>query len=416
MTCISPGLGQPDVFGLQALANSNILPPKQQPTTMLELAVELGNSHLVQLLLDEGATVNPEGSVVPPLMIAVLHRHRGNVQLLLDARADPWKAIPIVSLCDHPWYWFGFLSRHKSVNVVQISVAQGPEDTVADLLPQSQDTQSRKKAEGSSQSSLDGTAMTEHATLLLGSIVQKYRSTGPQHMRGCYTSHRWRRILAGLYLPVRIGQELHRPAGLTRPETWLDQGDQCHLKVVLVARISKGVITSRCDRRRIGLCSTSTLPAIPCLCSRSGFSVSLRAVYRPCLFLPSCLYFSVVFFLLQCDRWVSGFSGRDWPRTVSASRPIFLVSLCPLPFPLFVVCFRLYLLGVPPFDLALGSLCSVLVYLGTAVGGTSPSLVSLAPVLLPLLCVVYPIGCLFPPPSPSPLWLSAFLGRSAWSF
>ena len=52
MTCISPGLGQPDVFGLQALANSNILPPKQQPTTMLELAVELGNLHLVQLLLD----------------------------------------------------------------------------------------------------------------------------------------------------------------------------------------------------------------------------------------------------------------------------------------------------------------------------------------------------------------------------
>ena len=43
---------------------------------MLELAVELGNSHLVQLLLDEGATVNPEGSAVPPLMTAVLHRQR----------------------------------------------------------------------------------------------------------------------------------------------------------------------------------------------------------------------------------------------------------------------------------------------------------------------------------------------------
>ena len=109
-----------------------------------------------------------------PLMIAVLHRQRGNVQLLLDARADPWQAIPIVSLCDHPCYRFGFLSRHESVNVVQISVAQGLEDTVADLLPQSQDTQRRKKAEGPPQSSRDGTAMTEHATLLLGSIVQKY--------------------------------------------------------------------------------------------------------------------------------------------------------------------------------------------------------------------------------------------------
>ena len=68
---------------------------------MLELAVELGNSNLVQLLLDAGATVNPEVSVVPPLMIAVLHRHRGNVQSLLNARADPWQAVPVVSLCDH---------------------------------------------------------------------------------------------------------------------------------------------------------------------------------------------------------------------------------------------------------------------------------------------------------------------------
>ena len=56
---------------------------------MLELAVELGNSHLVQLLLDEKAKVHPEGDAVPPLMTAVLHRHRRNVQLLLDARADP---------------------------------------------------------------------------------------------------------------------------------------------------------------------------------------------------------------------------------------------------------------------------------------------------------------------------------------
>ena len=85
---VSPGLGSAAPL-LQALADPNILPPKQQPTTMLELAVELGNSNLVQLLLDAGATVNLEVGVVPPLMIAVLHRHRGNVQSLLNARADP---------------------------------------------------------------------------------------------------------------------------------------------------------------------------------------------------------------------------------------------------------------------------------------------------------------------------------------
>ena len=166
---------------------------------MLELAVELGSSHLVQLLLDAGATVNPEVSVVPPLMIAVLHRHRGNVQLLLDARADPWQAVPIVSLCDHPWYWFGFLSRRESVNVIQISVAQAQWIQWLIYSPKAKILRVRKKQKVPHNQVSTVTAMTEHATLLLNSIIQKYqRSTGPQHMRGCYTSHRWRRILAGL--------------------------------------------------------------------------------------------------------------------------------------------------------------------------------------------------------------------------
>ena len=81
---------------------------------MLELAVELGNSNLVQLLLDAGATLNLAAGVVPPLMIAVLHRHRGNVQSLLNARVDPWQAVPVVSLCDHPWYCIGSDSCHDA--------------------------------------------------------------------------------------------------------------------------------------------------------------------------------------------------------------------------------------------------------------------------------------------------------------
>ena len=190
---------------------------------MLELAVELGNSHLVQLLLEERAMVHPEGDAVPPLMTAVLHRHRKNVQLLLDARADPWRTTPIVSLCDHPWYWFGFLSRHESVNAVQVSFVQGSEDTVADLLPN--DTQIQQSAGGTAHPIVDDTEMTDHAKILLGNLVQKYYSTRPHLMRGCYTSHRWRRVLEGLYLPVRIREELRRPAGLARPGTLLDQVD-----------------------------------------------------------------------------------------------------------------------------------------------------------------------------------------------
>ena len=100
---------------------------------MLELAAELGNSNLVQLLLETAATVTSEESLVPPLMIAVLHRHRDNTQLLLNARADPWQAVPLCAICDHPWYWCGLLSRRESVNAVQVAVAQGPTDTVIEL-------------------------------------------------------------------------------------------------------------------------------------------------------------------------------------------------------------------------------------------------------------------------------------------
>ena len=64
---------------------------------MYELELELGSLNLVQLLLDAGTTVAPEESLVPPLMLAVLHRHRGIVQSLLNARADPWQAVPVQS-------------------------------------------------------------------------------------------------------------------------------------------------------------------------------------------------------------------------------------------------------------------------------------------------------------------------------
>jgi hypothetical protein len=211
---------------LQALADPNILPPKEQPTTMLALAVELGNRNLVQLLLEAAATVTSEESPVPPLMVAVLHRHRDNVQLLLHARADPWQAVPISDLCDHPWYWFGRLSRRECVNAVQVSAAQGPKDTVADLLTQSRDPTDHLRPECHQNPQPCLTAMSERATLILDSVVQKYqRSTGPLHARGGYASHQWRRLLAGLYLPVRIRRELQQPGGLDRDSTFLHQVD-----------------------------------------------------------------------------------------------------------------------------------------------------------------------------------------------
>ena len=109
----------------------------------------------------------------------------------------------------------GLASCHAmNLSVVQISFVQGPEDAVADLLPN--DAQTQQSAGETAHPSFDDTALTEHAKLLLGNIVQKYHSN---------TSHRWRRVLEGLYLPVRIREELRRPDGLARPGTLLDQVD-----------------------------------------------------------------------------------------------------------------------------------------------------------------------------------------------
>ena len=40
-----------------------------------------------------------------------------------------------------------------------------------------------------------------------------------------FTTFRWRRILEGLYLPVRIRNELQNPPELNRDETFLHQVD-----------------------------------------------------------------------------------------------------------------------------------------------------------------------------------------------
>jgi len=43
---------------------------------MLELAVELGSSQLVQILLEAGASVMPVKGARPPLFLAVLDRYQ----------------------------------------------------------------------------------------------------------------------------------------------------------------------------------------------------------------------------------------------------------------------------------------------------------------------------------------------------
>ena len=112
--------------------------------------------------------------------------------------------------------------RRECVNAVQVSAAQGPKDTVAALLTQSRDPTDHLRPECHQNPQSCLTAMSERATLILDSVVQKYqRSTGPLHAQGDYASHQWRRLLAGLYLPVRIQKEsciiISHPVGIRSP-------------------------------------------------------------------------------------------------------------------------------------------------------------------------------------------------------
>ena len=160
---------------LQAQADPNIIPPKTQPTTMLELAVELGSSQLVQTLLEAGASVIPVKGALPPLFLAVLHRHRTNVQLLLDAQADPWQEIAIASVLCHSLQWHGHPARKEVFNAVQAAAAQSAEDTVIDMLQQFRSATDVVRSEQSSLARVKPTALTDRATTIMNQTVWKYQ-------------------------------------------------------------------------------------------------------------------------------------------------------------------------------------------------------------------------------------------------
>ena len=215
---------------LQAQADPNIIPPKIKPTTMLELAVELGSSQHVQILLEAGASVMPVKGALPPLFIAVLHRHRTNVQLLLDAQADPWQEIPIASVLCHSLEWYGHPARKEVFNAVQAAAAQSAEDTVIDILQHTSSPSDGVRSEQLSQVRIKFTALTDRATAIMKQLVWKYQHIIEKQSRQTnFTTFRWRRILEGLSLPVQLRPELQTPPELGRgmgsPIPWLQQGE-----------------------------------------------------------------------------------------------------------------------------------------------------------------------------------------------
>ena len=188
---------------LQAKADPNILPPKQQPTTMIGLAVALGNQALVKLLIGAGAEVHPEAAMVPPLIIAVLNQDRNNVRTLLGARADPWRSVHVGALVDRPWSKWAF-SGQEPVCAVQVAAAQSSSCACTATLINELVLQDEVGVNWiSPQHQPVISVLSEQATMLLSRAIKDYQHyNGPHKTRLGHESLRWRKIMAGLYLPT----------------------------------------------------------------------------------------------------------------------------------------------------------------------------------------------------------------------
>ena len=189
---------------LQSLANPNVLPRLEQPTTMLELAVELGNSHIVQNLLEASASVVPVHGALPPLLLAVLHRDKPTVQLLLGAHADPWERVPIGHLHRYSLQWYPHTARKEEFTVVQAAAAQERHDTVLELLLQRAECPAEKGEIPPKEAATSATALSERATTILQHTVWTFQHViNRQEPRTDFTTLRWRTILQGISLPAR---------------------------------------------------------------------------------------------------------------------------------------------------------------------------------------------------------------------
>ena len=121
---------------------------------------------------------------------------------------------------------FGRAARKEVFNAVQAAATQSEEDTVLDMLLQIGDTTEDARGEQPSQVQIKPFVLTERATVIMKQTVWRYQHIIEKQSRQTkFTTYRWRRIFEGLYLPVRIRNELQPPPELNRAETFLHQVD-----------------------------------------------------------------------------------------------------------------------------------------------------------------------------------------------
>ena len=188
---------------LRSLANPNVTPRLERPTTMLELAVELGNSHIVECLLEARASVAPIEGALPPLLLAVFHRHETNVRLLLQALASPWETVPIGHLHRYTLQWHAHAARNEAFTIVQAAAAQEPCDTVLELLLQGVPCRPEPEDRPSEEAITSATVLSERATTILRQLVWTFQHViRKQEGKPDFTTFRWRAILQGIALPA----------------------------------------------------------------------------------------------------------------------------------------------------------------------------------------------------------------------
>ena len=188
---------------LRSLADPNVIPRLERPTTMLELAVELGNSHIVECLLEARASVAPIQGALPPLLLAVFHRHETNVRLLLQALASPWETVPIGHLHRYTLQWHAHAARNEAFTIVQAAAAQEPCDTLLELLLQGVPRPPEQEDRPSEEATTSATVLSERATTILRQLGWTFQHViRKQEGKPDFTTFRWRVILQGIALPA----------------------------------------------------------------------------------------------------------------------------------------------------------------------------------------------------------------------